>query len=87
MSEQITRLSFKATNLGIIRKGEFTQKPLTVFCGPNNSGKTWAMYSLYYFYQNFRFAKWWNEKRKVSLAIFNENMSLNLAGLFNTPKE
>ena len=41
-------LTFAVENLGAIRSGEFTQKPLTIFCGPNNSGKTWAMYSLYY---------------------------------------
>ncbi len=41
-------LSFEIENLGVIKEGRFTQKPLTLFCGPNNSGKTWAMYSLYY---------------------------------------
>ena len=41
-------LTFQIHNLGVIKKGEFTQKPLTIFCGPNNSGKTWIMYSLYY---------------------------------------
>ncbi len=40
-------LSFEIKNLGVIREGRFTQKPLTIFCGPNNSGKTSAMYSLY----------------------------------------
>ena len=41
-------LDFDVKNLGVIREGKFTQKPLTLFCGPNNSGKTWAMYSLYH---------------------------------------
>jgi AAA15 family ATPase/GTPase len=27
--------------------GEFEIKPLTLFCGENNSGKTWAMYAAY----------------------------------------
>ena len=40
---------FKIKNLGPIRRGSFEVKPLTLFCGPNNSGKTWAMYSLYYY--------------------------------------
>lgn len=44
------RLKFKVKNLGSIGDGEFEHKPLTIFCGPNNSGKTWAMYSLYHFY-------------------------------------
>lgn len=38
---------FSVKNLGTINEGEFTHKPLTIFCGPNNSGKTWAMHSLY----------------------------------------
>ena len=44
----MTNLKFQVENLGVIKIGEFTQKPLTIFCGPNNSGKTWVMYSLYY---------------------------------------
>ena len=44
----MTNLKFQVENLGVIRTGEFTQKPLTIFCGPNNSGKTWVMYSLYH---------------------------------------
>lgn len=43
-------LKFKVKNLGSVKNGEFEHKPLTIFCGPNNSGKTWAMYSLYHFY-------------------------------------
>jgi len=33
-------------NLGVIREAEFDLKPLTVFVGPNNSGKTWLAYTL-----------------------------------------
>lgn len=43
-------LQFTIKNLGSITSGEFENKPLTIFCGPNNSGKTWAMYVLYHFY-------------------------------------
>ena len=39
----------KIKNLGPITQGSFEVKPITLFCGPNNSGKTWAMYSLYYY--------------------------------------
>jgi predicted ATPase len=38
---------FEVRNLGVIKSGAFEIKPLTLFCGPNNSGKTWAMYALY----------------------------------------
>ena len=44
----MTNLKFQIKNLGVIKAGGFTQKPLTIFCGPNNSGKTWVMYSLYH---------------------------------------
>ncbi len=40
---------FNIKNLGPIKQGSFEVKPITLFCGPNNSGKTWAMYSLYYY--------------------------------------
>jgi predicted ATP-dependent endonuclease of OLD family len=32
--------------MGAIREGEIEIKPLTVFIGPNNSGKTWAAYGI-----------------------------------------
>ncbi len=78
-------LQFEVENLAIIRRGNFTQKPLTVFCGPNNSGKTLAMYSLYYFYSLLpeRVSKGKNLER-VSLEKFNKYMSSSLPGLFNT---
>ena len=43
-------IEFSVRNMGSILEGNFTQKPLTVFCGPNNSGKTWVMYALHAFY-------------------------------------
>ncbi len=33
--------------LGLINKGELNLKGFTLLCGPNNTGKTYAMYSLY----------------------------------------
>ncbi len=33
-------------NLGVINEAEIDLKPLTVFVGPNNSGKTWLAYAL-----------------------------------------
>jgi predicted ATPase len=37
---------FHLENLGCITSGDFEVKPLTLLCGPNNTGKTWAMYAL-----------------------------------------
>ena len=93
MNDLSKGLCFEVENLGIIRGGEFTQKPLTVFCGPNNSGKTWAMYSLYYFYRLLPGVAEVNihsesrnsrTTRTISLKRFNEHMSTSLADLFNT---
>ena len=50
MQRLFEKLTFRVENLGSVHQGEFTQKPLTLFCGPNNSGKTWTMYLLYQFY-------------------------------------
>lgn len=43
-------LKFRVQSLGSVAKGTFEHKPLTVFCGPSNSGKTWTMYALHHFY-------------------------------------
>ncbi|NQE50574.1 AAA family ATPase [Herbaspirillum rubrisubalbicans] len=45
--KHINGAKFKIENLGHIKRGEFEVKPLTLFCGKNNTGKTWAMYALY----------------------------------------
>lgn len=50
-------LQFQVHNLGSVREGTFAHKPLTVFCGPNNGGKTWTLYSLYHFYQTVMLIK------------------------------
>ena len=43
-------IEFSVRNMGSILEGKFKLKPLTVFCGPNNSGKTWVMYALRAFF-------------------------------------
>ncbi|MCK0510164.1 hypothetical protein [Aromatoleum buckelii] len=44
-----TALQFDIKHLGCIERGRFSLKPLTLLCGLNNTGKTWAMYALYGF--------------------------------------
>jgi hypothetical protein len=39
------KIEFK--NIGALKHGELSLKPLNVFCGANNSGKTYAMYMVY----------------------------------------
>lgn len=44
------KISFE--NFGVINKGEIEQKPLTILCGENNTGKTYAMYVMYFVKKN-----------------------------------
>jgi predicted ATP-dependent endonuclease of OLD family len=39
-------MKVKVENLGAINKAEIEVKPLTVFVGPNSTGKTWTAYTL-----------------------------------------
>ncbi len=39
-------LKISISNLGPIKEAEIELKPLTIFIGPNNTGKTWAAYSV-----------------------------------------
>ncbi|MFA7241491.1 MAG: AAA family ATPase [Sulfuricellaceae bacterium] len=41
--------NFRAVKLGCVEVGDIEFKPLTLMCGPNNTGKTWVMYALYGF--------------------------------------
>ena len=80
-------LAFDVSNLGSVRNGSFALKPLTIFCGPNNSGKTWTMYSLYYFFTLFKIWKEFPEEQKRGLSKFDKIMSNRLSVLFNTSQE
>ncbi len=41
-------------NLGVLKKAEFELGDLTVICGHNNTGKTYATYALFSFLQNWQ---------------------------------
>jgi len=41
--------NFRVVKLGCVEAGNIEFKPLTLVCGPNNTGKTWVMYALYGF--------------------------------------
>lgn len=77
-----SELAFKVRNLGSIREGGFVHKPLTLFCGPNNTGKTWALYSLYYFYWRLRGLE--RGKQIPKLGTFNKRLSETLPDFFNS---
>ncbi len=44
----------KIKNLGVIRQAEFSLGDLTIICGANNSGKTYAMHATYGFFDYLR---------------------------------
>lgn len=46
-------MKFKVENLGLLRKAEFEIGDLTMICGENNSGKTYAVYAFYGFWRLF----------------------------------
>ena len=60
-------------NLGVVRHIEFdTQKPLSLFCGPNSTGKTYVSYVLY---SVMNFSEWYfsaNSNMVVSDMFSNE---------------
>ena len=48
-------MKIKVTNLGPLRQAEFSLGDLTIICGDNNTGKTYATYALY------GFLRFWKE--------------------------
>ncbi len=76
-------LVFQVKNLGAVRSGRFTQKPLTLFCGPNNSGKTWAMYSLYHWHRRLVSLAADHKTKKPGRVAFNRLVSAGLPAALN----
>lgn len=46
-------------NLGIVKEAEIRLKPLTIFVGPNNAGKTWLAYTIAGIFGHHGFQKYW----------------------------
>ncbi|MFN7526487.1 MAG: AAA family ATPase, partial [Dolichospermum sp.] len=47
-------MKIKVKNLGTLREAEFTLGDLTIICGGNNTGKTYATYALFGFLYTWR---------------------------------
>ena len=47
-------LTVKLKNIGILKQAEFSLGDLTLICGENNTGKTYATYALYSFLESWR---------------------------------
>lgn len=48
-------------NLGVLKEAEIDLKPLTVFVGPNNAGKTWLAYTIASIFGSYGFSKYLEE--------------------------
>ncbi len=53
-SERNRTMKIKVKNLGTLREAEFTLGDLTIICGGNNTGKTYATYALFGFLYTWR---------------------------------
>ena len=47
-------MKIRVQNLGVLKQADFTLGDLTIICGENNTGKTYATYALYGFLQTWR---------------------------------
>jgi hypothetical protein len=50
--------------LGVIKEAKIDLKPLTIFVGPNNNGKTWLAYTLVGIFGPYGFSKYIKEYLK-----------------------
>lgn len=51
-------MKVKVKNLGVLKQAEFSLGDLTIICGGNNTGKTYATYALYGFLSTWRRYVW-----------------------------
>ncbi|NER92956.1 MAG: ATP-binding protein [Symploca sp. SIO1B1] len=64
-------MKVKVTNLGVLKQAEFILGDLTIICGGNNTGKTYATYALFGFLSTWR--------RMLPIPISNDNIEQLLA--------
>ena len=60
-------MKFHFENLGLLDKAELELADLTIICGENNTGKTYATYAIYGFLRSWR---------KIPLNILEINIKL-----------
>ncbi|WP_293151243.1 hypothetical protein [Okeania sp. SIO2C9] len=68
-------MKIKIQNLGVLKQAEFTLADMTIICGGNNTGKTYATYAL------FGFLYTW--KRMLSINIDNQIQQLFAEGVIS----
>ena len=93
MAHQLSNMAFEVKNLGVVKQGKLTQQPLTILCGPNNSGKTWLMYSLYYCYKliahfdEYEIDSPFGDISEKTLRNLSKTINRDLVNVFNTSKD
>ena len=70
-------MKIQIKNLGVLKQAEFSLGDLTIICGGNNTGKTYATYAL------FGFLSFWWEKYVVSVKKDDEIDQLFAEGVVN----
>jgi len=63
-------VKIKIRNLGVIKTATIDLKPLTIFVGPNNQGKTWLAYTLAGIFGSFGYKEYMNVDTEVVLASY-----------------
>ncbi|MDB9396490.1 AAA family ATPase [Microcystis aeruginosa] len=74
-------MKVKIKNLGILKQAEFSLGDLTIICGGNNTGKTYATYSLFGFLYTWRRLLTWPTfglKEKINQLLSDGVISLDL---------
>jgi predicted ATPase len=76
-------MKVKVKNLGVLKQAEFEVGDLTIICGHNNTGKTYATYALY------GFLAFWNEsyaqkllaKEEIQRLFTDGSVKINMEGI------
>ena len=63
-------MKIKIRNLGVINAATIDLKPLTIFVGPNNQGKTWLAYTLAGIFGSFGYKEYMDLDTEVVLASY-----------------
>ncbi|WP_241673748.1 ATP-binding protein [Microcystis aeruginosa] len=74
-------MKIKIKHLGILKQAEFSLGDLTIICGGNNTGKTYATYALFGFLYNWRRLLTWPTfglKEKINQLLSDGVISLDL---------
>ncbi len=81
-------MKIKLKNLGILKQAEFSLGDLTIICGENNTGKSYATYALYGFLNSWR--EWVNvevSETQIQKLLTDGVVKIGLAHYIETSRE